>query len=96
VEDQFGGPNENETNKAKKNGLQIEIDENANIAEVDDKAQQMLLENVMKNENKMAAVDGMVPGAQQMDDDDEDEEQYTEEGIIQQFEEIYNADPALQ
>jgi len=44
----------------------------------------MLLENVMKNENKMAAeVDGMVPGAQQMDDDDEDEEPYTEEGIIQ-------------
>ena len=49
----------------------------------------MLLENVMKNENKLAAgeldANGMpVPGPnmQQMDDDDEDEEQYTEEGII--------------
>ena len=58
----------------------------------------MLLENVMKNENKMSDDDPqnmVVPGAQQMDDDD-DEEQYTEEGIIQQFDEIYNADPALQ
>jgi len=26
----------------------------------------------------------------------EDEEQYTEEGIIQQFNEIYESDPALQ
>ena len=31
-----------------------------------------------------------------MEDEEEDEEQYTEEGIIQQFDEIYNADPALQ
>ena len=38
-----------------KKALKIEIDENANIAEQDDRAQQMLLENVMKNENKMAA-----------------------------------------
>ena len=31
-----------------------------------------------------------------MEEEDEDEEQYTEEGIIQQFDAIYNADPALQ
>ena len=53
----------------------------------------MLLENVMKNENKMAGED-MVPGGQMEDDDDE--EQYTEEGIIQQFDQIYNSDQALQ
>lgn len=29
-------------------------------------------------------------------DDDDDDEAYTEEGIIQQFDEIYNSDPALQ
>lgn len=44
----------------------------------------MLLENVMKNENKMDANNqpqGMDPqGQQQMDD--EEEEQYTEEGIL--------------
>ena len=52
----------------------------------------MLLENVMKNENKMAANAGganqanmQQPGAQQQPDDDMDDEQYTEEGIIQQF-----------
>ena len=43
-----------EVSKGKK-GLQIEIDENTNIAEQDNQAQQMLLQNVMKNENKMAA-----------------------------------------
>lgn len=31
-----------------------------------------------------------------MEEEDEDEEQYTEEGIIQQFDAIYNSDPALQ
>ena len=68
-----------------KKGLKIEIDENANIAEQDNRAQQMLLENVMKNENKMAAGNGqqsMAPGAQQMPQDEE-EEHYTEESIIQ-------------
>ena len=55
----------------------------------------MLLENVMKNENKMDANNqpqSMDPQGQQM----EEEEQYTEEGILQEFEAIYNADPALQ
>lgn len=46
--------NSNDPNKVKKNGLQIEINETDNIAEQDDQAQQMLLENMMKNENKMA------------------------------------------
>ena len=61
----LGGLND-DPNKLKKGGLHIEIDENANIAEQDDQAQQMLLENVMKNENKLAGEmeDGMVPGAQ--------------------------------
>ena len=37
-------------------------------------------------------MDGQVmPGM----DDDDDEEQYTEEGILQQFDDIYNSDPAL-
>lgn len=36
-----------------------------------------------------------MPNAQNQVDDDDDEEQYTEEGIIQQFDDIYNADPAL-
>ena len=43
----------------------------------------MLFENVMKNENKMAADPQSVElGNQQQMMDDEDEEQYTEEGII--------------
>lgn len=69
----------------KKNGLQIEIDENANIAEQDDQAQQMLFENVMKNENKMAGADpqNMNAGAQPGMVEDDDDEPYTEEGIIQ-------------
>ena len=49
----------------------------------------------MKNENKMGANNqpqSMDPQGQQM----EEEEQYTEEGILQEFEAIYNADPALQ
>ena len=41
-------PNSNDPNKVKKNGLQIEINETDNIAEQDDQAQQMLLENMMK------------------------------------------------
>ena len=93
--------NSNDPNKVKKNGLQIEINETDNIAEQDDQAQQMLLENMMKNENKMSGdmdpnLMGM-PGPQQLPmDEEEDEEHYTEEGIIQQFEDIYNSDPALQ
>lgn len=93
--------NSNDPNKVKKNGLQIEINETDNIAEQDDQAQQMLLENMMKNENKMSGdmdpnMMGM-PGPQQLPmDEEEDEEHYTEEGIVQQFEDIYNSDPALQ
>lgn len=57
----------------------------------------MLFENVMKNENKMAAdPQSLEVGAQPQMMDDEDEEQYTEEGIIQQFDAIYKNDPALQ
>lgn len=73
---------------SKKNGLHIEIDENANIAEQDDQAQQMLFENVMKNENKMAVAtdpQSVEVGAQpnqMMQHEEEDEEQYTEEAII--------------
>ena len=80
--------NSNDPNKVKKNGLQIEINETDNIAEQDDQAQQMLLENMMKNENKMSGdmdpnLMGM-PGPQQLPmDEEEDEEHYTEEGIIQ-------------
>ena len=74
-------PNSNDPNKVKKNGLQIEINETDNIAEQDDQAQQMLLENMMKNENKMAGemdpnmvgIPG-VDGQQLQMDDDEDEE----------------------
>lgn len=73
--------NSNDPNKVKKNGLQIEINETDNIAEQDDQAQQMLLENMMKNENKMAGemdpnmvgIPG-VDGQQLQMDDDEDEE----------------------
>ena len=52
----------------------------------------------MKNENKMAGADpqNMNAGAQPGMVEDDDDEPYTEEGIIQQFDEIYNADPALQ
>ena len=54
----------------------------------------------MKNENKMAGdEDGnmaAMPSEQVQMDDDEEEEQFTEQGIIQQFDEIYNADLALQ
>ena len=73
-----------ETKGAKKTGLYIEIDENADIAEQDGQAQQMLFENVMKNENKMAAAPQTQDlGAQPpMSAEQEDEEQYTEEGII--------------
>ena len=48
----------------------------------------MLLENMMKNENKMSGdmdpnLMGM-PGPQQLPmDEEEDEEHYTEEGIVQ-------------
>lgn len=79
--------NSNDPNKVKKNGLQIEINETDNIAEQDDQAQQMLLENMMKNENKMSGdmdpnLMGM-PGPQQLPmDEEEDEEHYTEEGIV--------------
>ena len=73
--------NSNDPNKVKKNGLQIEINETDNIAEQDDQAQQMLLENMMKNENKMAGemdpnmvgIPG-IEGQQLQMDDDEDEE----------------------
>jgi len=48
----------------------------------------MLLENMMKNENKMAGDDmdpnmvGMPDEQQLQMDDEEDEEHYTEEGIV--------------
>ena len=52
----------------------------------------------MKNENKMAGdPQTQAMGSQPpMSAEAEDEEQYTEEGIIQQFNEIYESDPALQ
>ena len=58
----------------------------------------MLFENVMKNENKMAGGDpqNVAAGAQPGMPEEEDDEPYTEEGIIQQFDEIFNTDPALQ
>ena len=61
----------------------------------------MLLENMMKNENKMSGdmdpnMMGM-PGPEQLPmDEEEDAEHYTEEGIVPQLEDIYNSDPALQ